>query len=58
MDKVSFKYKRYEEIGIINSIQDLSPSLEAFSKDSLKMTPILIYIDNPEKIVVYSKVGN
>ena len=57
MDKVRFKYKRYEEIAILKSIQALQ-GLEVFSKDSLRISPILIYIDNPNKIVVYSRIEN
>jgi hypothetical protein len=56
MSKVSFKDKSYEEIAILKSIKELQ-GLKVFSKDTLRTTPILIYIDNPENIVVYSKVG-
>ena len=55
MNKVSFKSEKYEEIATIKSIKALQ-GLKVFTKDSFKVTPLLIYIDNPDKIILYSKV--
>ena len=56
MSKVSFNYEKYEEIGTLKGLKELYEGLKAFSKESLRTTPILIYIDNPDKIILYSKV--
>ena len=55
MNKVSFKSEKYEEIATIKSIKALQ-GLKVFTKDSFKVTPLLIYIDNPENIIIYRKL--
>ena len=55
MDKVNFKSKEYEEIATLKRLQALQ-GLRVFTKASFKVTPILIYINNPENIIVYRQL--